>query len=177
MTERRRKAGFGSLIALLIPGIGFPSGLALLASSNTAPDWLMDPTAWPWEFWVMGLAGTIALIGGLGDWIYHRWVTHCFVGKAERRCELLALAGGGVPMFGLLCAASVSEMPHRFLVPVMIVLMYTTALICYDEFVYHRRRCKRIETLLHRALVFGNGIAFLAWVHWCFVVGGFSGRV
>lgn len=166
----------GSLIALLIPCLGFPAGLVLLAKSNQAHQWLLHPTQWPWELWVMTLAGLTALVGGLGDWGYHRWVTHCFVGRAERRCELAALAGGGVPMFGLLCVASISGSPHRFLLPVMIVLIYTTALICYDEFVYHRRRCKRIETLLHRALVFGNGTAFLAWAHWCFVEGGFAGR-
>jgi hypothetical protein len=42
-------------------------------------------------------------------------------------------------------------------------------MICYDEFVFHRKRCGRYETMLHRLLVFGNGIAWLAWMHWCFV--------
>ncbi len=172
--ERRKKAGIGSLVALLVPAFGFPLGLGTLISTGEKYLWLMHPVLWPWEFWVVGIAGTAALMGGLGDWFYHRWITHCFVGRAERRCELLALAGGGVPMFALLSAASLSLAPQRFLVPVMVVLTYTTALICYDEFVYHRRRCRPLETLLHRILVFGNGTAFLAWAHWCFVNGGFA---
>jgi hypothetical protein len=38
----------------------------------------------------------------------------------------------------------------------------------YDEFVFHRR-CGRFETFTHRLLTCGNGLAFLAWTHWCFV--------
>jgi hypothetical protein len=41
-------------------------------------------------------------------------------------------------------------------------------MICYDEFVFHRR-CRRFETFTHRLLTCGNGLAFLAWSHWCFV--------
>ncbi len=166
--QRRKKAGLWSLLALLVPATAFPTGLAWI-SSHGRFGWVAFPGLWPWELWVIAISGGVALIGGLGDWIYHRWVSHCVVGRAERNCELLALAGGGVPMFGLMAAASVSEHPHQWLLPVLVVLIYTTALICYDEFVYHRRRCRRIETLLHRFLVFGNGIALLAWTHWCFV--------
>ena len=50
------------------------------------------------------------------------------------------------------------------------MLIFTVVLICYDEFLFHRR-CGRFETLMHRLLTFGNGLAFLAWVHWCFVRG------
>jgi hypothetical protein len=91
------------------------------------------------------------------------------VGRKERNCELLALAGGGVPMFVLMSAASLGQQPARFLVPVIVVLLFTVTLICYDEFIFHRRRCRRMETVLHRLLVFGNGAAWLAWAHWCFV--------
>ena len=40
--------------------------------------------------------------------------------------------------------------------------------ISYDEFVFHRR-CGPFERVTHRLLTFGNGLAFLAWAHWCFV--------
>jgi hypothetical protein len=68
--------------------------------------------------------------------------------------------------------ASLSARPLQFLLPVLIVLLFTVTLICYDEFIFHRRRCRRLETVLHRLLVFGNGTAWLAWAHWCFVQGG-----
>ncbi len=171
LSERRKKAGMMSLLALLVPSLCFPFGLFWLASK---PEfiWLCRLSEWPWELWAISLAGSAALMGGLGDWIFHRWVAQCVVGKAERRCELLALAGGGVPLFAMMSRASVSANPQVWLLPVLVVLIYTTALICYDEFVYHRRRCRRLEAVLHRMLVFGNGVAFLAWAHWCFVRGG-----
>ncbi|MCL1475863.1 hypothetical protein [Argonema antarcticum] len=88
----------------------------------------------------------------------------------ERKYELLALAGG-VPLFILMAVASLMEKPTNFLIPVIIVVLYMTVLICYDEFLFHRR-CKPFETAMHRLLVFGNGFAWLAWAHWCFVRGG-----
>lgn len=171
--ERRHKAGIASLVALLVPCLGFPLALSFLARTERF-EWLGSFSQWPLEFWLMAAAGVTALAGGLCDWGYHRWVARCVIGRAERRCELLALAGGGVPLFGMMCAASMSPRPQLWLLPVFVVVIYTTALICYDEFVYHRRRCRRLETVLHRMLVFGNGAAFLAWAHWCFVRGGFA---
>ena len=79
-------------------------------------------------------------------------------------------------MFLIMASASLSDHPQRWLLPALVVLIYTTALICYDEFVYHRRRCQKLETLLHRTLVFGNGLAWLAWAQWCFVRGGVGGH-
>ena len=61
------------------------------------------------------------------------------------------LAGGGVPLFVLMSAASVHARPELFLVPVFVVVIVTTLLIGYDEFVFHRKRCGRLETLMHRA--------------------------
>src|SRR5439155_20901691 len=89
-------------------------------------------------------------------------------GRREHRANLLALAGGGMPLFALMAAASISPRPACFLVPVLVVLIYTVVMICYDEFVIHRH-CGRIETFTHRLLTCGNGLAFLAWAHWCFV--------
>ena len=61
------------------------------------------------------------------------------------------------------------ERRFRFIIPIIGVALWTTALICYDEFVFHRQRCSTHETWLHRMTVFGNGAAWLAWVHYCFV--------
>jgi hypothetical protein len=161
-------ASYASLVALLVPAIGFM--LALVAIPKTGRfEALARISTLPWELWVIAFAGTAATLGGLADWGFHRWVARCKIGRAERRCELIALALGGAPMFLLLAFASVSNRPSQFLVPVIVLLIFTTALICYDEFVFHARRCKRLETFFHRLLVFGNGLAFLAWAHWCFV--------
>jgi Na+/glutamate symporter len=73
-----------------------------------------------------------------------------------------------VPLFALMAAASVSAWPTSYLVPVLVVLIYTVVMICYDDFVFHRR-CGRFEAFTHRLLTCGNGLAFLAWAHWCFV--------
>lgn len=89
--------------------------------------------------------------------------------------HLLALGTGGVPAAVLMCAASIDADPRPYLLPVLVVVLYTTALICYDEFMFHRKWCGRLETVLHRLLVFGNGSAWLAWMHWCFVRGGGCG--
>jgi hypothetical protein len=70
-----------------------------------------------------------------------------------------------------MAAASVMNQPRVLLLPILLVVLFTASAICYDEFVYHRKRCGVYETLLHRLLVFGNGIAWLVWMHWSFVRG------
>jgi hypothetical protein len=133
--------------------------------------WLDSPADYPWEFWTLAVCGLVATAAGVADWRYHRsGLTH--VGPAEHRSELLALVTGGLPLFALMAAASVAERPAAYLLPILLVVLYTAALICFDEFVFHRRRCGRYETLLHRLLVFGNGLGWLAWMHWCFVRDG-----
>jgi hypothetical protein len=72
-------------------------------------------------------------------------------------------------LFSLLAQASLADHSADFLIPVIVALLATVTLICYDEFAFHVRRCKPFETLLHRMLVFGNGAAFLCWMHWVFV--------
>jgi len=165
---RRPKSTGTSLVALLLPGLLFGVGLFLLRD-NPQFQWARHVTEFPWQFWVIAGCGVVATLAGMGDWAYHRWAARCVVGRKERNCELLALVGGGVPMFVLMSAASLSGQPAQFLVPVIVVLLFTVTLICYDEFIFHRRRCRRMETVLHRLLVFGNGAAWLAWAHWCFV--------
>lgn len=155
-----------SLFAVLAPGTLFLAGLAVL-SKDPRFLWLSDVGSYPWELWLIGVAGTAGTLGGVLDWRYHR--TSVLVGAPERRAHFLALSAGGGSVFVLLALASVRD-PLPFLVPVIAAALFTTALIAYDELVFHRRRrCGAYETVLHRTLVFGNGAAFLAWVHWCFV--------
>jgi hypothetical protein len=151
---------------MLAPAVLSPLGLFLLRDDPRYA-WLDDFRAYPWELWAIAVCGTTATLGGVLDWRFHRSGA-TVVGQREHRAHLLALAGGGVPLFALMAAASISPWPARFLVPVLVVLIYTVVMISYDEFVFHRR-CGRFETFTHRLLTCGNGLAFLAWAHWCFV--------
>jgi hypothetical protein len=122
----------------------------------------------PWQFILMGFAGTIATLGGVLDWRFHRDPLKLQISKKERDAEAAALGLGGLPMFCLMWMAMLSEKPTNFLIPILIVLLYTVVAICYDEFVFHIHRCGKTENLYHRMLVFGNGIAWLAWFHFIF---------
>lgn len=166
--HRRRLSQHGplALAAMLAPALLCPLGLFLVRHEPRFA-WLGDVRALPWELWAIALCGTAATLGGILDWRFHR-SGETVVGRREHRAHLLALAGGGLPLFALMASASISPRPARFLLPVFVVLIYTVVMICYDEFVFHRR-CGRFETLTHRMLTCGNGLAFLAWAHWCFV--------
>lgn len=161
---------YKSLVAMLAPGFLFAVFLAFL---STLPRfaWVGDPLRWPWEIGIIALAGSLATLGGIMDWRFHR-KQGVKLGLNERKAEFLALATGGVPLFLLMATASVIEDPRHLLIPIIAVVLYTTHLICYDEFVYHRKRCGPYETRLHRVLVLGNAVAWLAWMHLCFVRGG-----
>lgn len=159
-----------TLAALLIPGFLFGLGLLLLRR-HPRFFWLADASLYPWEFWVILLAGAAATCAGAADWRYHR-SGKTAVGGKEHRSEMLALGAGGLPLFALMAAASVIERPQILLLPALAVAIFTVVLICYDEFVFHRKRCGLYESVLHRVLVFGMGAAWMAWVHWCFVRGG-----
>lgn len=166
--RRLSRHGASALVAMLVPAVLCPLGLFLLRNDPRFA-WLADFRRYPWELWALAGCGTVATIGGTLDWLFHR-SGETTVGRREHRAHLLALAGGGIPLFVLMALASVSPRPSRFLVPVLVVLIFTVVLICYDEFVFHRR-CGRFEVLTHRLLTFGNGLAFLAWAHWCFAGG------
>jgi hypothetical protein len=87
------------------------------------------------------------------------------------------MALGGGTLFVLMVAASLSARPLAWLLPAVGLVMATTVMICYDEFVFHRKRCRGFETILYRVLVLGQGVAWMAWAHWCFVRGGNHGMV
>jgi hypothetical protein len=164
--RRLSRHGVCALGAMLVPAVLFPTGLLLLRADARFA-WLRDVRAYPLEFWIIAVCGTVATGGGMLDWLQHR-SGETTVGRREHRAHVLALASGGLPLFVLLAFASLSPQPLRFLLPVLVLLIYTVVLISYDEFVFHRR-CGRFETVTHRLLTFGNGLAFLAWTHWCFV--------
>ncbi len=161
---------YRSLVLLLVPAVLFVS---LLWTHRYAPALRVsaDFPFFPWQFWVMGIAGTIATIGGVLDWRFHRDPLRLQLSAKEREAEAAALGLGGVPMFVLMWLAMNSQRPHLYLVPIVVVLIYTVVLICYDEFVFHQRRCGPQETRYHRMLVFGNGVAWLAWFHFIFSAG------
>jgi hypothetical protein len=162
-----------ALLALTVPGVLFSVGLWLVRD-HPRFYWLTDLREYPWEFWIIASCGLAASWAGLADWRFHR-SGQAFIGSKEHHSELLALAGGGIPLFTLMAWASLLSSPSWLLVPILIVLLFTVVLICYDEFVFHRKRCGFYETCLHRVLVFGNGCAWLAWMNWCFVRGAGHG--
>ncbi len=166
--RRVSRHGGAALLAMLGPAAGF-AALLVLAARTPRFGWLSDPAAWPWELWAIGGCGTLATVGGVLDWRHHRSGATA-VGRAEHRAHVAALAGGGLPLFALMAAASASIDPRNWLLPIIAVALFTTVLVCLDEFRYHRR-AGRFETLTHRLLVFGNLAAWLAWMHWVYVRG------
>jgi hypothetical protein len=158
-----------TLLAQFVPGCLFVVGLFLLRNQQRY-SWVSNWDESPWEFWIIALFGSIATAAGYADWSYHR-SGKTAIGRPEHHSELMALACGGVPLFALMAAASVIARPQWLLLPILVVLVFTVTMICFDEFVFHRKRCGIYETALHRLLVFGHGIAWLAWMNWCFVKG------
>lgn len=156
-----------SLLLLFLPPLLF-AGLLLGYRGAPQLGWQPDFPFLPWQFWAMGVFGGAATVGGVLDWRYHRDPLHLNISKKEREAEALALGAGGLPMFVLMWLAMWSERPALYLVPIVVVLVYTVVAICYDEFVFHLRRCGRQETLYHRLLVLGNGLAWLAWFHFIY---------
>jgi hypothetical protein len=155
------------LLSFAIPGAGF---IAALFYVRGRPEFLFleDVRAWPIALWLIAIGGSIASLAGVADFFWHvRGLRE--VSRKEERGEVVALALGGAPLFCLMAVASVAAKPTPYLLPVLIVTMFTVACVCHDEFVYHRRACGKTETLFHHVLIGGNGLAFLAWFHWIFV--------
>lgn len=156
-----------SLILLFMPALGF---VTLFWIFRKHPDLSLQthfPFV-PWQFWAMLVCGSIATTGGVLDWRFHRDPLKLQLSRKERDAEAAALGLGGVPMFICMWLAMLSSHPTAWLVPIIVILIYTVVAICYDEFVFHIRRCGPTETRFHRMLVFGNGLAWLAWFHYIF---------
>ena len=156
-----------SLVLLFTPGILFIIFLILL-QYTTDVFFPYFPYLQP-QFILVGIFGLIATIGGVLDWQFHRDPLKLNISKKERDAEAKALGLGGLPMFVLMVVASFSLTPELYLIPILIVLIYTVVAICYDEFVFHIHRCGKQETLYHRLLVFGNGAAWLCWIHYIYI--------
>ncbi len=156
-----------SIILLFIPAVLF--ALLLFLFKDHSKLQIADTFPYlPWQFFIISFFGIIATIGGALDWRFHRDPLNMKIPKKERDAEAAALGLGGIPMFILMWLAMISSNPTYFLIPILIVLIYTVAAICYDEFVFHIKRCGKIEKTYHRMLVFGNGIAWLAWFHFIY---------
>lgn len=167
-TRPIRPTSLLSLGLLFAPGVLFILALWLLRVTHPQFAWFGTPdlSNYPWQFWGIGLFGIVATLGGVGDWLFHK--VYVTVGPHEHHSHILALGTGGI-VFVLMALASTSNQPLAWLIPVIVALLATVTLICYDEFAFHVRRCKPFETALHRMLVFGQGFAFLCWLHWVFV--------
>lgn len=167
---RRDALGLANLLAVLLPGLLFVLGLALapaLAADASRLAWVrpLDLAAAPTELLVIAIGGSVATACGVLDWRYHR-AGHRVVPRGEQRAEALALLFGGLPLFVCTAAASVAAAPTPWVLGAIVAALFTAGGIVFDEVRFHRR-CSRFETLLHRGLVGGNGIAWLAWMSWC----------
>jgi hypothetical protein len=153
---------FLSLILLFIPPFAFGS-LLLIFNDDSRLHLQSSFPFLPWQFWCIAVFGMIATAGGVLDWKFHRDPLKMKIPKKERDAEAMALGLGGLPMFILMWLAMMSAEPKYFLIPIVVVLIYSVVVISYDEFVFHIKRCGKEETRYHRMLVFGNGCAWLAW--------------
>ena len=119
-------ADFKSLVSMFTPGMLFALGMLYLAATNEKFQWLLSPARYPVELWIIACFGSIASVGGIGDWIFHR--IFVAAGPKERQAHLLALASGGIPLFVLMAVASIIANPLQLLIPILCVLIYTTSL-------------------------------------------------
>lgn len=156
-----------SLVLLFVPAILFALLLYIFRNSDKL-DIGHQALYLPWQFILITVFGIIASVGGVLDWRFHRNPLNMKIPKKERDAEALALGVGGLPMFILMWLAMMSSRPSNFLIPILIVLIYTVVGISYDEFVFHIKRCGKTENTYHRMLVFGNGIAWLSWFHFIY---------
>jgi hypothetical protein len=165
--KQRTFRDYLSLILLFVPAVLF-GALILLYRQNLKLRFSSHFPYLHWEFYAIGLFGIIATAGGVLDWKFHRDKLNMKIPKKERAAEALALGAGGIPMFLLMWFAMLSANPANFLIPILIVLIYTVVEISYDEFVFHIKRCGKLENRYHRMLVFGNGFAWIAWFHFIY---------
>ncbi|MES2774077.1 MAG: hypothetical protein V4722_07825 [Bacteroidota bacterium] len=167
MQHTKKFRQYLSLILLFAPAVLF--GLLIFLFRDHSKLQLSDHLPFvPWQFIVIVIFGLIATAGGVLDWRYHRNPLNMKIPKKERDAEAAALGLGGLPMFVLMWLAMISGHPTHYLIPILVVLIYTVVAISYDEFVFHIKRCKKKENRYHRMLVFGNGLAWMSWFHFIY---------
>ena len=81
LSPKKILRGIFSLCGLIGPGAIFIAGLFHLSQTHPRFAWFQTPSEWHWELWGIGIFGTIATIGGVLDWAYHRW------GDNYKTCE------------------------------------------------------------------------------------------
>jgi hypothetical protein len=156
-----------SLLLLFLPALGFIFCLYIFRNHASLHIISVFPFL-PWQFFIIGIFGIIATIGGVLDWSFHRDPLKLKISKKERDAEAAALGLGGIPMFMLMWLAMISATPIFYLIPIILFLIYTVVAICYDEFVFHIKRCSKRENIYHRMLVYGNGVAWITWFHFIY---------
>lgn len=167
MQHRKALREYLSLFLLFIPAVLF--GILLVIYKDSPALQITDHFPYlPWQFFSISVAGIIATTGGVLDWKYHRNPLNMKIPKKERDAEAMALGLGGLPMFMLMWFAMMSSNPANYLLPIILVLIYTVTAICYDEFTFHVKRCGKVENRYHRMLVFGNAFAWLSWFHFIY---------
>ena len=144
MQDQRTIRTYLSLILLFLPAVLF--GLLLfLFKDNSKLNIAHDFPYLPWQFFTIILFGLVATVGGVLDWKFHRNPLNMKIPEKERDAEAAALGFGGIPMFVLMWFAMISAKPANYLIPILIVLIYTVVAISYDEFVFHVKRCGKVE--------------------------------
>lgn len=167
MQNQKKIRAYLSLILLFIPAVLF--GLLLFIFKDNSKLQIGGKFPYlPWQFFTITFFGVIATVGGVLDWRFHRNPLNMKIPKKERDAEAAALGLGGLPMFILMWFAMISSNPTNYLIPILIVLIYTVVAISYDEFVFHIKRCGKLEKNYHRMLVLGNGLAWLSWFHFIY---------
>ena len=157
-----------NLVAAFVPGAAAIVGWWVLRDDPRLA-WL-DPRRGSWHFAVIAGAGLAATAAGFLDWRFHRRGGRV-IGARERRAEFCALVLGGIPLLVVTSAATLADDPRTFLVPAVATALVVVAGVCVDEVTFHRR-CSRREALYHHAIEAGMALAWLTWVHGCFVARG-----
>ena len=159
-----------SLVGALIPGVVF-AGLVLSGGEGLySSRFLLLLNSWELVpiigFGLLGLGSAIA------DWMFHRTGDTGVICKKERDVEKAALWLGGVPIFFVTLHATFFGLPPWKTCLLVLLLVLTSLFVCYDQFIFHRKRCNALENRFHLGITLGNIFAWLFWLECCLKHGG-----